>query len=127
MGRIPQRSAKSVELGWNDCCDCPSFRALHPRNSDSSPVTPNSKHRYSEDRSLRQHLSEKSRRRLKRRTGNCECTHVLTRSARKNLKKIAAREEFCGRYSYGNNPRTRVASATRPTARIMAPARGGTR
>ena len=28
--------------------------------------------------------------------------------------------------AYGNRPRTRVASATRPTARIMAPARGGT-
>jgi hypothetical protein len=27
---------------------------------------------------------------------------------------------------YGNKPRTSVASATRPTARIMAPARGGT-
>src|SRR6202521_2040662 len=29
-------------------------------------------------------------------------------------------------HTHGKRPRTRVASATRPTARIMAPARGGT-
>lgn len=31
-----------------------------------------------------------------------------------------------GAVGYGKSPRTSVASATRPTARIMAPARGGT-
>src|SRR5260370_41613950 len=40
---------------------------------------------------------------------------------KKNLKILAN-----GRVAYGNKPRTRVASETRPTARIMAPARGGT-
>jgi len=50
----------------------------------------------------------------------------------KRLNKIAAAMDLRDFYTslfrthHGNKPRTSVASATRPTARIIAPARGGT-
>ena len=69
-----------------------------------------------------------------KRTGNCECTRARGATQEKVFEKmqsrasnacdIAAGLEIFQRY--GNKPRTSVASATRPTARIMAPARGGT-
>src|SRR5260370_41545083 len=56
-----------------------------------------------------------------------------------SARRISVFEQDCGghgpsaifytslfRTRHGNNPRTSVASATRPTARIIAPARGGT-
>jgi hypothetical protein len=69
-----------------------------------------------------------------KRTGNCECTRARGPMQQKVCEKMPRRaSNSCGRWPgseiiqhYGNKPRTSVASATRPTARIMAPARGGT-
>jgi hypothetical protein len=69
-----------------------------------------------------------------KRTGNCECTRARVPTQEKVFEKMQGRaSNSCGTAAsseiiprYGNKPRTKVASATRPTARIMAPARGGT-
>ena len=69
-----------------------------------------------------------------KRTGNCECTRARGATQEKVFEKMQSRaSNSCGTAAgseiiphYGNKPRTSVASATRPTARIMAPARGGT-
>jgi hypothetical protein len=69
-----------------------------------------------------------------KRTGNRECTRARGMTQEKVYEKMLSRaSNSCGAlaelkitHRYGNKPRTKVASATRPTASIMAPARGGT-
>jgi hypothetical protein len=72
------------------------------------------------DRHLRSLLSRRGR--------NRQCNKQrCTQPSRENAKS-ADEFEFCifQRINQGKSPRTSVASATRPTARIIAPARGGT-